>query len=125
MSLKNANIVFENVNFSYNNKKEILHNISFMTISEQIIALVSSSDAEKSTILSLISHFRDFTHDIVKISNQDIAKIQIESFRDNVDIVSQTSRFFNNIIKNNIRYTQFNAIDENIIEACKIVDLHD
>jgi len=118
--IKNSEIKFNNVGFSYeltNDKaiKDINFNINGNTMS----AFVGHSGAGKSTILNLLPRFYDPQEGFIEIDNQNINKISLKSLRKNISMVSQDVVLFDDTIKNNISYAKMNASDEEIINACK------
>ncbi|KAK2809617.1 hypothetical protein FQN50_003674 [Emmonsiellopsis sp. PD_5] len=125
MLLDGGDIDFVDVKFSYDGKREVLRNVNFRAKSGQTTALVGQTGGGKSTILKLISRFYDPTEGVVKINGQDVSSVTLESLRSNIGIVPQSPALFHDTIMNNIRYARLNATDDEIIEACKAVDLHD
>ena len=82
-------------------------------------AFVGHSGAGKSTIISLIPRFYDPQQGSIKIDNQDIKKISLNSLRKNISLVSQDVILFDDTVRNNIAYANSNASDEEIAEACQ------
>lgn len=122
---ENTSIEFKDVNFSYDSKRKILRNINFRATSGQTIALVGQTGGGKSTILKLIPRFYDPTEGVVKIADQDISHVTLESLRNIIGVVPQDPAMFHDTILNNVRYAKLDASDEEVIEACKAVALHD
>ncbi len=118
--IKNSEIRFNNVGFSYeltDDKaiKDINLNIKGNTMS----AFVGHSGAGKSTILNLLPRFYDPQEGVIEIDNQNISNVSLKSLRKNISMVSQDVVLFDDTIKNNISYAKINASDEEIINACK------
>ena len=111
---------FENVEFNYLEKEnKILNSINLHIPGEKMTALVGHSGAGKSTILNLIPRFYNCNKGDIKIDNQSIYEVTIESLRKNISLVSQDTTLFDDTIKNNISYANLDATDEEIIEAAK------
>ena len=118
--IKNGDLRFENVEFNYLEKEnKILNSINLHIPGEKMTALVGHSGAGKSTILNLIPRFYNCNKGNIKIDNQSIYEVTIESLRKNISLVSQDTTLFDDTIKNNISYANLDATDEEIIEAAK------
>ena len=83
-------------------------------------SLVGHSGSGKSTILNLIPRFYDRIGGDIQIDNQSIYNITIESLRNNISLVSQETTLFDDTIKNNIKYANLNASEEEIYKAAKL-----
>ncbi len=114
-------VTFENVSFSYEEGKEILHNVSFTVKPGESIALVGPTGAGKSTIVNLISRFYDLDAGRVLIDGQDISKVTLKSLRSQMGIMLQDSFIFSGTIEDNIRYGKLDASLSEIFEAAKKV----
>ncbi|KAL2364964.1 hypothetical protein RJZ56_002112 [Blastomyces dermatitidis] len=125
MCLDRGDIEFVDVNFSYDGKRKVLKNVNFKVKAGQTAALVGQTGSGKTTILQMLNRFYDPTSGSVKIGGQDISKATLESLRSNIGVVPQNPALFNDTIMDNIRYARLGATDEEIIEACKDVALHD
>ncbi|GKX30577.1 multidrug ABC transporter ATP-binding protein [Vallitalea longa] len=125
MPLIKGNVEFDNVTFSYDNKVNVLENVSFNIKKGETIALVGPTGAGKTTIVNLISRFYDINKGIVKIDGINIKDVTIESLRSQMGIMTQDTFLFTGTIKDNIRYGKLNATDEEIIEAAKAVHAHE
>ena len=118
--IKNGKINFDQVQFSYNkDEKEILNSINLDIPGEKMTALVGHSGAGKSTILNLIPRFYDAKKGDIKIDDQSIYKSKIFSLRKNISLVSQDTTLFDDTIRNNIKYANFNATEKEIEDAAK------
>lgn len=124
IKIKEANIIFENVSFTYENNRKILDNISFTVENGKTVAIVGSTGAGKSTILRLLYRFYEPTSGKIYIDNQDITKIQSESLRRTIAVVPQDTVLFNETIEYNIVYGKLSATKEEIIEAAKSAQIH-
>ena len=117
LDIKTAQITFENVNFSYNSKRQILKDINFTINSGEKVALVGRSGGGKSTILSLIPRFYELNSGTIKINNDNYQDFTIKSIRDHVALVNQDVVLFDDTIYNNIAYSKENATKEEVIQA--------
>ena len=126
--LKNGDIKFKNIEFSYNDdsedseKKKIitLKNINLEMIGGKMTSLVGHSGSGKSTILNLIPRIYDADLGDITIDNQSIYKTKLKSLRNNISFVSQDTNLFDDTIKNNIAYADMDATDEEIYNAAKL-----
>jgi len=114
-------VVFDHVRFSYEEGKEILHDVSFSVKPGESIALVGPTGAGKSTIVNLISRFYNVDSGRILIDGQDIAKVTLQSLRSRMGIMMQDSFIFSDTIAGNIRYGKLDATDEEIKRASEIV----
>ncbi len=121
LDIKNANIEFKDVIFSYNKSDgEVLKNVSLIFDGGKMTSLVGHSGSGKSTILNLIPRFYDRITGDIKIDNQSIYNCTIKSLRKNISLVSQETTLFDDTIKNNIKYANLDATDQEIYEAAKL-----
>ena len=121
INIKNANINFKDVVFSYKTSDgEVLKNIDLYFEGGKMTSLVGHSGSGKSTILNLIPRFYDRIEGDIQIDNQSIYDIKIESLRNNISLVSQETTLFDDTIKNNIKYANLNASEEEIYKAAKL-----
>ena len=117
--IKNCNIVFDKVGFKYEStEKRAIKDINLNITGGSISAFVGHSGAGKSTIISLIPRFYDPQQGNIKIDDQDITKVSLNSLRKNISLVSQDVILFDDTIKNNIAYANKNATQSEIEEAC-------
>ena len=114
-----GSINFENVSFAYEENKEVLHNVSFAAKKGEVIALVGSSGSGKSTIAGLASGFLNPTDGQVKIDGEDLAKINLRSFRKHLGVVLQDDFLYEGTIKENILFPRPDASDEEVLIAAK------
>ena len=121
LEIKNSKINFENVFFKYEeNEKNVLNNISLEFEGGKMTALVGHSGSGKSTILNLIPRFYQVQDGNIKIDNQSIYDVTINSLRENISLVSQETTLFDDTIKNNIKYANEHASDEEVLEVAKL-----
>jgi len=114
-------VEFENVSFSYEEGKEVLHNVSFKVAPGQSIALVGPTGAGKSTIVSLISRFYNLDSGRILIDGQDISDVTLQSLRSQMGIMLQDSFIFSGTVEENIRYGKLDATSEEIRTASTAV----
>lgn len=114
-------VTFDHVNFSYDESKQILKDVSFTVKPGESVALVGPTGAGKSTIVNLISRFYNVNGGRVLIDGQDISQVTIHSLREQMGIMMQDSFIFSGDIKGNIRYGKLDATLEEIVNASKTV----
>lgn len=117
-------ISFDNVGFTYE-KEPVLSNINLTVKKGETVALVGSSGAGKSTLADLVPRFYDPTEGIIAIDGTPIHKVQINSLRSLMGIVTQESILFNDTVAKNIAFAMPDAKEEDIIQAAKIANAHD
>jgi subfamily B ATP-binding cassette protein MsbA len=120
---------FENVTFSYTgangSEPEILHNVNLETRAGEVVAIVGSSGAGKTTLVNLIPRFFDVTAGAIKIDGHDIRDVTLASLRAQIGVVTQETILFNDTVRNNIAYGQPHVTEEAVIEAAKTALAHD
>ncbi|WP_226658497.1 ABC transporter ATP-binding protein [Pseudalkalibacillus hwajinpoensis] len=114
-------ITFENVEFSYDESRKALHELSLTMKAGDTVALVGHTGSGKSTIANLISRFYDPTSGTVRIDGMDLKDVKLDSLREKVSVVLQDTFIFSGTIMENIRFGRPNASDEEVIEAAKAV----
>ncbi|WP_443632358.1 ABC transporter ATP-binding protein [Candidatus Marifrigoribacter sp. Uisw_064] len=112
-----GDIVFKDVSFSYEESKEVLHNISFEALSGSVTALVGSSGSGKSTIASLAATFLKPSKGAVTLDGQDLSKVNLSSFRLNLGVVLQDDFLYAGTIRENILFPRPNASEEELQTA--------
>ena len=125
LSLKQGNIEFKNIKFSYDasdslDKKITLNNINLKMLGGKMTSLVGHSGSGKSTIMNLIPRIYDADQGEIIIDNQSIYQTKIRSLRNNISLVSQDTNLFDDTIKNNIAYADMDATDEEIYRAAEL-----
>ncbi len=118
-------ITLEHVTFSYEDEREILHNISLNIEKGKKLALVGPSGGGKTTICHLIPRFYALHEGNIKIDGVDINDVTMESLRRNIGIVQQDVFLFNGTIRDNILYGAPDATQEQIELAAKRANIHD
>jgi ATP-binding cassette, subfamily B, bacterial MsbA len=120
---------FESVTFSYTgangSEPEILHNVNLETRAGEVVAVVGSSGAGKTTLVNLIPRFFDVTAGAIKIDGHDIRDVTLASLRAQIGVVTQETILFNDTVRNNIAYGQPHVTEEAVIEASKTALAHD
>ena len=121
INIENANIKFKDVLFSYKNSDgDVLKEINLDFEGGKMTSLVGHSGSGKSTILNLIPRFYDCKSGDISIDNQSIYDVTLHSLRKNISLVSQETTLFDDTIKNNIKYANLDASDDEIFEAAKL-----
>ncbi|MDD2377604.1 MAG: ABC transporter ATP-binding protein [Bacilli bacterium] len=110
-------VLLENVNFSYTPGKQILKNINIKVEPGKNIALVGPTGAGKTTIINLLNRFYDIDSGVIKIDGTDIKKVNQNDLRRKIGIVLQDTYLFRGTVKENIKYGNMEATDEEVIDA--------
>jgi len=114
-----GDIKFDDVSFSYEEGKEVVHNISLEAKQGSVTALVGSSGSGKSTIAGLVSSFINPESGTITIDGQDLSKVSLNSYRSQLGVVLQDDFLFEGTIKENILFPRPNASEEQLQEAVK------
>lgn len=114
-----GDIIFDDVSYSYEEGKEVLHDITFKAPQGSVTALVGSSGSGKSTTASLAATFLTPKSGLITIDGQDISKVNLESYRKNLGVVLQDDFLFEGTIRENIIFPRPNATESEIQEAVK------
>lgn len=117
-------VKLENVDFSYDKNKKVLNNINLTAHKGQTIAIVGPTGSGKTTIINLLNKFYHIDSGTITIDGVNIDNITMESLRKSVAVVLQDTYLFSVSIKENLRYGNLNASDEEIIEAAKLANAH-
>lgn len=112
-------IEFDKVSFLYKEGKKVLDNLSFKVNKGEVVALVGESGVGKSTIIELLGGYYFASAGQILIDGHNIKNINLKLLRSKIAVVPQEPMLFNDTIKNNIRYGNFQASDEEIFEAAK------
>ncbi|WP_338653801.1 ABC transporter ATP-binding protein [Sporosarcina psychrophila] len=121
----NGDIIFDDVDFHYDDNKAVLEGINLNIRAGQTVAFVGPSGAGKTTICSLIPRFYDVTEGAISIDGIDIRDMTQHSLRSQIGIVQQDVFLFTGTIKENIGYGKLDAMDDEIISAAKKAHLED
>ncbi|MBJ2174205.1 ABC transporter ATP-binding protein [Aureibaculum sp. A20] len=114
-----GDIVFDNVSFSYEENKEVLHNISLNASSGSVTALVGSSGSGKSTIAGLAATFLNPVEGKITLDGEDLAKVNLNSFRKHLAVVLQDDFLYEGTIRENILFPRPDATEEELLAAVK------
>ena len=113
-----ADIVFENLDFSYG-EKPVLHNINLTIKPGQLVALVGASGSGKTTLTNLLLRFYDPVRGTIKIGGVDLRDVSTRDLRNQIAVVAQENILFNDTIRRNIKLGRLGATNEEIIAAAK------
>ena len=122
MEVKNGDIEFKNVSFSYvkDKKKLCLQNINLRIKSGETIGIIGGTGSSKSSLVQLIPRLYDVTEGELKVGGVNVKDYDIKTLRDAVSMVLQKNELFSGTIKENLRWGNENATDDEIEEACKL-----
>lgn len=118
-------VEFKNVSFSYSKEMPILKDVSFVANPGDVIALVGESGVGKSSLIDLISAYHFADQGEILIDDSPIKTIPLNMLRQHIGVVTQELILFNDTIKNNIRYGNFNCSDEDVLEAAHKAHCYD
>ena len=119
MNALKGDVFFNNVSFAYEEDKEVLHNVSFKAKAGEVIALVGSSGSGKSTIAGLAASFLNPDSGKITVDGEDLARIDLSSFRQFLGVVLQDDFLFEGTIRENILFPRPNATDIELQAAVK------
>ena len=117
-----GHVEFENVNFGYTPNKMVLHDITLEAKEGQKVSFVGATGAGKTTITNLINRFYDVQDGKIRYDGINIKKIKKEDLRKSLGMVLQDTSLFTGTIKDNIKYANLNATDEEVISAAKLAN---
>ncbi len=117
-------VVFDDVDFGYNENKIVLHNIKLFAEPGQKIAFVGSTGAGKTTITNLINRFYDIQDGKIRYDGVNINHIKKADLRRSLGIVLQDTHLFTGTVMDNIRYGKLNATDSECIDAARLSNAH-
>jgi ABC-type multidrug transport system fused ATPase/permease subunit len=115
-----GDVTFEDVTFSYERDKPVLHGISFQSKPGSVTALIGSSGSGKSTIISLICAFHKPDSGRVLIDGIDLSTVRLDDYRSQLGVVLQESFLFDGTIRENIMFSYPQATEEQFLTACRI-----
>ena len=120
--VKDGSIDFENVSFRYSEKAKLdaLQNVNLHIPSGCTVGILGATGSSKSTLVQLIPRLYDVTGGTLKVGGVDVRKYDLEVLRDNVAMVLQKNTLFSGTIKENLRWGNPNATDEELIHVCKL-----
>jgi len=119
--IKDGSIRFNNVSFSYPGSREkTLENINFTVNSGEVIGIIGSTGSSKSTLVQLIPRLYDVTEGSVEVGGIDVRKYDLKALRDQIAFVLQKNTLFSGTIRDNLKWGNEKATDEEIIEALQL-----
>lgn len=120
--VKDGSVDFEDVSFKYSKHAErmALSNINLHVKSGETIGIIGGTGSSKSSLIQMISRLYDATEGVVKVGGRDVREYDLEALRDQVAVVLQKNVLFSGTIKENLRWGNPNATDEEMEEACKL-----
>lgn len=120
--VKDGSVSFKNVNFKYSEKadRNALENINLDIKSGMTVGVIGGTGSGKSSLVQLIPRLYDVTDGVVEVGGEDVRKYDLAILRDNVAMVLQKNQLFSGTIKENLRWGNENATDEEIIEVCRL-----
>lgn len=126
MEVKDGSISFENVQFSYNTEepKYVLHDINLEIKAGETIGILGGTGSSKSSLVQMIPRLYDVTKGCVKVGGLDVKKYDLDVLRNEVSMVLQKNVLFSGSIKENLRWGNKEATDEEMIHACKLAQAH-
>ena len=121
-AVKDGSVDFEGVSFKYSKKAErmALSDVDLHIRSGELIGVLGGTGSSKSTLVQLIPRLYDATEGTVKVGGEDVRKYDLETLRNSVAVVLQKNVLFSGTIKDNLRWGNPDATDEEIVEACKL-----
>ncbi len=119
-----GDVVFDDVDFGYDDEKMVLHNIKMFALPGQKIAFVGSTGAGKTTITNLINRFYDIQDGKIRYDGININKIRKEDLRHSLGMVLQDTHLFTGTVRENIRYGKLDATDEEVEAAARLANAH-
>lgn len=127
VKVKDGSVEFRNVTFGYNKTAEepVLKNIDLKINSGETVGIIGSTGSAKTTLVSMISRLYDVDEGEVLVGGVNVKDYKLENLRDQVAVVLQKNVLFSGTIKENLRWGDKNATDEEIVEACKAAQAHD
>ena len=126
MTVADGSVEFDNVSFSYNKKADncVLRDINLKIKSGQVVGIIGGTGSSKTTLVSLLPRLYDVYSGSVKIGGKDVRDYDISVLRDSVAMVLQKNVLFSGTIKENLRWGNPDATDEQMIQACQAADAH-
>lgn len=122
--LKQADVRYEHVSFSYDSAKPLLTDIDFTVPAGKMYAIVGPSGSGKSTIVNLLPRLYDVLSGRVCVGGVDVRDMDLRYLRSNIGVVTQESYLFNGSIRENLLYAKPDATEAELEEACKIANIH-
>ena len=125
--VENGSIDFENVSFKYseNAERNVLEDINLHIRSGETIGIIGGTGSSKTSLVNLISRLYDVTEGAVRVGGKNVKEYDLEALRNQVAVVLQKNVLFSGTIKENLRWGDQNATDEELVEACKLAQADD
>ncbi len=123
LAIKKGTIAFENIEFSYHEKRKIIKNISFKVNGGEKVAVVGTSGSGKSTLVKLLFRFYDVSSGKILIDGQNVAEVSQHSLRQHIGIVPQDTVLFNDSLFANVQYGDPRASKEQVMAAIEMAHL--
>ena len=120
----NGDVEFEEITFGYDDNKMVLHNVSLYAKPGEKIAFVGSTGAGKTTITNLLNRFYEIQEGKIRYDGINITKIKKDDLRQSLAMVLQDTHLFTGTVRDNIRYGNLEASDEEVITAAKLANAH-
>jgi len=126
-TVNDGSITFENVSFKYSEKAErmALEDINLHIKSGETIGIIGGTGSSKSTLVQLIPRLYDATVGVVKVGGLDVRNYDLDALRNQVAVVLQKNTLFSGTVKENLRWGNKEATDDELIEACKLACAHE
>jgi len=120
--ISDGSVDFKNVSFSYSGKKDnlVLNNCDFHIASGETVGIIGGTGSGKTTLVQLIPRLYDATEGTVQVGGQDVRDYSLQALRDAVGMVLQNNVLFSGTIKENLRWGNPEATDEELVEACRL-----
>ena len=125
--VRDGSIEFKNVSFAYSStaEKQALSDIDFSIASGETVGIIGGTGSGKTSLVQLISRLYDTTEGSVTVGGIDVKEYDLEALRDQVSMVLQKNVLFSGTIKDNLRWGDANATDEDMVRICKLSQAHD
>ena len=125
--VKDGSIDFDSVNFKYSKKakRNALSDINIHIRSGMTVGIIGGTGSSKTSLVQLIPRLYDATEGSVKVGGVDVREYDLRTLRDSVSMVLQKNLLFSGTIKENLRWGNGEATDEELVEACKLAQAHD
>ena len=125
--ISDGSVDFDGVSFSYagNKKRVCLENVNLHIHSGETIGIVGGTGSSKSTLVQLIPRLYDATEGVVKVGGHDVKEYDLNALRNSVAMVLQKNVLFSGTIRENLRWGNPDATDEELVEACKLAQAHE
>lgn len=119
-SVRDGSVEFDHVNFSYKKGSAVLEDINLKIESGMMVGILGPTGSGKSTLISLIARLYDVESGTLKVGGLDVKKYNLKALRDEVSVVLQKNQLFSGTVKENLKWGNKDASDEEIVRVCKI-----